>query len=512
MPAPHLWELVERAALVNASGEAIIFGDKRTTWRETRNAIEMLATKLVGAGVGRGDRVAILAANSDRFIQALFAIARIGAIAAPINTRLALEEMDALARDAEPCLLLTDATFEKHALTLRAQGAVPNVARLDAVAGEAPSIDSVQGGALPPMGDANETVCLLYTGGTTGRPKGVMHNSDSLVMNVFQSADILGSPRDMRFVHVAPLFHIGAIAYTVAVTLHAGTHIPLPAFDPEAVLNTIGANQATHVTLVPTMIARVLDCPNFADKNLSTLRRIVYGASPIPETLLTRAIEALPHVEFGQSYGQTETITITVLPAQRHVMSGPLAGKLKSAGLPAPGATVEVRISDGAIAARGELGEICVRSGSLMSGYWRNAEATAATLRDGFVHTGDIGFMDEDGFVTVVDRLKDMIITGGENVYSVEVEDALFRHPAIAECAVIGLPHSEWGEKVHAVVRLKDGAQASAEDLIAFCRSRIAAFKAPRSISFSTTPLPLSGAGKVLKREIRDALAREGAR
>ncbi len=210
--------------------------------------------------------------------------------------------------------------------------------------------------------------------------------------------------------------------------------------------------------------------------------------------------------------GHTETITITVLPAQRHVMNGPLAGKLKSAGLPAPGATVEVRTSDGAIAARGELGEICVRSGSLMSGYWRNAEATAATLRDGFVFTGDIGFMDEDGFVTVVDRLKDMIITGGENVYSVEVEDALFRHPAIAECAVIGLPHSEWGEKVHAVVRLKDGAQASAEDLIAFCRTRIAAFKAPRSISFSTTPLPLSGAGKVLKREIRDALAHEGAR
>lgn len=510
MPAPHLWELVERAALVNASGEAIIFGSRRATWRQTRDEMETLATKLVGAGVTRGDRVALLAANSDRFIQALFAIARIGAIAAPINTRLALEEMDALARDAEPCLLLTDATFEKHALTLRAQGAVPNVARLDAVAGDAPSIDSVQAGALPQMGDANETVCLLYTGGTTGRPKGVMHNSDSLVMNVFQSADILGSPRDMRFVHVAPLFHIGAIAYTVAVTLHAGTHIPLPAFDPEAVLNTIGANQATHVTLVPTMIARVLDVPSFADKNLSTLRRIVYGASPIPETLLTRAIDALPHVEFGQSYGQTETITITVLPAQRHVMSGPLAGKLKSAGLPAPGATVEVRTSDGAIAARGELGEICVRSGSLMSGYWRNAEATTATLRDGFVFTGDIGFMDEDGFVTVVDRLKDMIITGGENVYSAEVENAIYAHPSVAECAVIGLPDEKWGERVAAILHLKPDCALSEGDLIAHCRTMIGGYKVPRQVIFSADPLPRSGTGKILKPLLRQTYANAG--
>jgi long-chain acyl-CoA synthetase len=510
MAAAHLWDLIERAALVNAEADAIITARDVKSWRRSRDDTSALAGKLVGAGVKRGDRVSLLAANSPRYIETLFAIARIGAIAAPINTRLMLEEMAGQIRNAEPNLLLTDEAFAPQAKALQSQGAAPDLYALEREIDAIRLIDTVKDGALPPLGGASETVCLLYTGGTTGQPKGVMHSSDSLVMNVFQSSNILGDPLNMRFVHVAPMFHIGAIAYVVAVALHAGAHIPLPAFDPNAVLGAVSAHRATHVTLVPTMISRVLDSMAAANADLSSLRRIIYGASPIPEALLTRAIEALPHVEFGQSYGQTETITITVLPAERHVTAGPLAGKLKSAGAPAFGATVEVRTADGERAAPNALGEICVRSGSLMSGYWRNPEATAATLKDGFVHTGDIGFIDEDGMVTVVDRMKDMIIAGGENIYSVEVEDALFRHPAVHECAVIGIPHPEWGERVHAVVRLKPGAQATGEELIAFCRTRIAAYKAPRSVSFSTEPLPLSGAGKVLKRELRDALARQG--
>lgn len=500
-PAPHLWELVERAALVHGAEEAIITSNGAHTWRDVKSASEAMARALVGAGIGRGDRVALLGANSAHFIEAIFAIARIGAIAAPLNTRLTAQEMASQVRDAEPKLLLTDPTFETQALSLKTAGSIPTVLRLDH------HID-LPGQPLPPLGNAEETVCLLYTGGTTGQPKGVMHSSASLVMNVHQSADILGDATGMRFIHVAPMFHIGALAYVVAVTLHAGAHIPIPAFDPVKVLDTIAAHRATHVTLVPTMIARVLDSLDASRTDIKSLRRVIYGASPIPETLLTRAINALPHAQFAQSYGQTETITITMLPAERHVMTGPLAGKLKSAGLPTPGSVVEVRTADGARAAIGELGEICVSSGSLMQGYWRNPGATAATLKDGFIHTGDIGFQDEDGFITVVDRMKDMIITGGENVYSVEVEDVLFKHPAVRECAVVGLPDPKWGERVHAVIRLKDNSDASEAELINFCRERIAAYKAPRSITFSVEPLPLSGAGKVLKREIRDALAR----
>ena len=500
----HLARLVERAALVAPTSDSIVDAGRREDWRQTARAVDARARSLQAAGVRPGDRVAILADNSGDFIRAFLAIAKSGAIAAPLNTRLTGAELAAQLKDADAGLLLADEAHAGAAAALAADGAVP---MLHAI-GEGGTLS-----ALPPAADSAETpcpedatVCLLYTGGTTGRPKGVMHSSRTLVMNAFQSAPILGDPQDMRFVHVAPMFHIGAIAYVVAVTLHAGTHLPVPRFDPQLVLDTIGEAGATHVTLVPTMIARVLDHPGFGSARLQTLRRVIYGASPIPEVLLRRAIAALPHVGFGQSYGQTETVTISMLSDRRHVLEGPLAGKLKTAGQPVPGAEVRIRDPEGRLLPPGELGEIEVRSASLMQGYWRQPATTATTLVDGYVRTGDIGALDADGFLSVVDRMKDVIISGGENIYSVEVEDALARHPAVEACAVIAAADPAWGEIVHAVVRLRPGMELTAEDVVAHARGHLAGYKVPRRVTFLSRPFPLSGAGKVLKRELRAEL------
>ncbi|MBU1375628.1 MAG: AMP-binding protein [Alphaproteobacteria bacterium] len=506
MTRPHLFQLVRRAAAINPRGPAIC-DDGVATWAETLANIEAMAGRLAGAGVRPGDRVAILAANSGSYIEALFAIPRLGAIAAPLNTRLSLTEIAALIHDAGARLLLADAGSLAAAAELRAEGAVDRVLLLGSAGDGAESLAALTAAPLPPEPAADEVAFLLYTGGSTGRPKGVMHTSSALIANVHQSADVLGDTRDMRFLYVAPLFHVGALAYTVAMAMHAGANVPLPAFEPQAVLRAMERERITHVALVPTMLSRVLEAPDFERHDLASLRRIIYGASPISEALLRRAMAAFPDAQFAQSYGQTETVSICVLPPWRHVVEGPLAGKLKSAGPPAIGVDVKILADDGSEVGVDEIGEIVMTSDSLMVGYWNQPEITAETLRDGWLHTGDMGFIDQDGVVTLVDRKKDMIISGGENIYSVEVEDVLARHPAVLEYAVVGLPDPHWGERVHAVVRLRDGAAASAEELIEHCRAHLSHYKCPRSVTLAETPLPLSGAGKVLKRELRVTLA-----
>ena len=507
MTRPHLFQLVRRAATINPQGPAICDGDV-VTWAEARARIETMAGRLAGAGVQAGDRVAILSANSGRYVEAVFAIPRLGAIAAPLNTRLSLEELATLIRDAGASLLLCDAASLATALDLRAAGAADTILLLGPANSAVGSLDDVAPASpLPPEPGADQVAFLLYTGGSTGRLKGVMHTTSALVANVYQSAEVMGDTRDMRFLYVAPLFHVGALAYVVAMAMHAGANVPLPAFDPQAVLRTIERERITHVALVPTMISRVLQAADFATYDLSSLRRIIYGASPITEALLRRAMAAFPTVEFAQSYGQTETVSICILPPWRHAVDGPLSGKLKSAGAPAVGVDVRIVADDGSDVAVGEIGEIVMTSESVMVGYWNQPEVTADTIRDGWLHTGDMGFMDADGVVTLVDRKKDMIISGGENIYSVEIEDVLARHPAVLEYAVIGLPDTNWGERVHAVVRLRPGAMAEPEELIAHCRAHLSHYKCPRGLTISEVPLPLSGAGKVLKRELRAALA-----
>ena len=310
--------------------------------------------------------------------------------------------------------------------------------------------------------------------------------------------------RETVYVHAAPMFHVADGALTFLVTGFGGTHVFLPRFDPLAFLRIVEDHRVTTTLIVPTMVNMVVNHPEMTTRDLSSLRGIVYGASPMPEAVIRRALEVMPQVRFTQAYGQTEASPVmTLMPHEYHCFEGPLAGRMKSAGRAVVGCEIKIMVENDTEVPRGTVGEVCGRGELVTVGYWKQPELTAHTMRNGWLHTGDGGTMDDEGFVYIVDRVKDMIVSGGENVYSAEVEAALYDHPAVAECAVIGVPDDKWGERVHAVVRLKPGMAATDAALIAACHDRIAGYKCPRSVTIREEPLPLSGAGKILKTELR---------
>jgi long-chain acyl-CoA synthetase len=345
---------------------------------------------------------------------------------------------------------------------------------------------------------------IFYTGGTTGRSKGVTLSHGNLTFTALQSLAEGVFPPDAIYLHAPPMFHIANGWSMYCMLLTGGINVVIRAFTPEAAAAAIERFGVTHTLFVPTMIQMFVDHPGIAGYDLSSLRQILYGASPISEAVLDRAMARLPGVRFLQAYGMTELSPMaTLLMPQEHVGAGRAKGRHRSAGRAAMG--VEVRIIDAQDqpVPPGTVGEIAVRGDNVMIGYWNRPEETAKAIVDGWMHTGDGGYMDEDGFVYVVDRIKDMIITGGENVYSTEVENVVAQHPSVMQCAVIGIPHPQWGEAVHAVVVLKPGTALEPADLIAFCRERIGGYKCPRSVDIRTEALPISGAGKILKRELR---------
>ena len=301
------------------------------------------------------------------------------------------------------------------------------------------------------------------------------------------------------YLHAAPMFHLADLAAWTGQLVRGGTHVMIPMFEPVAVMTAIAEQGITDVLLVPTMIQLLVDHPRVDEFDLSGLRRVIYGASPMSEGVLNRAVKALPNTTFTQAYGMTELspCATLLLPADHeHPVHR------RSAGRAVPHGEVRILGPDDVEVPRGTVGEICASGGHVMLGYWNRPEETAQALRGGWMHTGDGGYMDDDGYVFIADRIKDMIITGGENVYSVEVENVLAQHPAVATCAVIGVPDERWGERVHAVVVPVAGGTLTIEELTTFCRERIAGYKTPRSMEI-VEALPLSAAGKVLKRELR---------
>jgi long-chain acyl-CoA synthetase len=303
--------------------------------------------------------------------------------------------------------------------------------------------------------------------------------------------------------HAGPLCHLAAGGRVFTNTLAGGRHVMLARFRPPELLQLIERERVTGMSIVPAMIGMLLAEPSFDTADLSSLRTINYGGSPIPEPILSRFMARLPQVEFGQSYGMTELSPIaTHLTPADHRRGGV---RLRSAGRAV--AAAEVGITDEAdrLLPAGEVGEVVIRGPIVMQGYWRQPELTRRTLRGGWMHSGDVGFLDEEGYLFIVDRKKDMVVSGGENVYSIEVEDAIHRHPAVAQCAVIGIPHATWGEAVHAVVVLRPGHSLDASAVIEHCRLHIASFKCPRSVELRADPLPLSGVNKVNKTLLRAA-------
>ena len=499
---------LRRAAVQERDATATVFRGRRRTYGEVADRVARFAAGLRALGAQPGDRIAIIAANSDRYYEAYYAILWAGCVAVPGNTRWAPAEHAYALRDSEPRLLLVDRAFAGIGGQLAAEFGLPVVLLDDAAPGDELTSQDALIEAASPMpdcgGSGSDLVGVFYTGGTTGWPKGVMLTHAGMISNFQSSALMRPYPSPCVFLHSPPMFHLADAAVIFGLTPLAPTHVIVPGFDPAVVVKAIQDERVNALVLVPTML-NMLDLHlREHPADLSGVESVTYGASAISEAGLRRAMINFPKARFAQAYGQSELSPVaTVLPQRFHTEEAAAKGLLRSAGRAIP--NVELRIVNDALddVPTGQVGEVVVRSPGAMLGYWRKPELTAQTIVDGWLRTGDAGYLDEDGFLFLVDRVKDMIVSGGENVYSAEVENALYQHPAIAECAVIGVPDEKWGERVHAVIRLRAGMEADDAELARHCEPLIAGYKRPRSYEFRNEPLPLSGAGKILKTELR---------
>ena len=488
---------------------ATIDGDRTHTWGAFVERVARLAGGLQSLGLETGDRVAVIGLNSDRHMEVFFAVPWAGGVLVPTNYRWSAPEIAYSLNDSGTRILFIDREFWPIVAELRplVDHPLTVVCIDDALEGH----DAVHD-ALVEANDAIEEVVrqaddlsgIFYTGGTTGRSKGVMLTHANHVSNTLQFAAMIGLPGDLVYLHAAPMFHIADALYIYLVTHLGGQHIFIPRFEPTACATAMQNHAVTDTILVPTMIQMLLELPQLADFDLGKLERMYYGASPMPEAVAIDLIAKMPWVKAFQLYGQTEAAPLlTGLDSRYHVTEGPLAGRMRSAGRAVPAVELKIVDENDNEVPRGTVGEIVARGPNIMKGYWGRDDLTAEALRGGWLHTGDAAYMDDGGFIFISDRLKDMIISGGENVYSTEVENALYQHDDVAQCAVIGIPDEKWGERVHAVVVPREGCEPDPAELMSFCRALIADYKCPRSISFRSDPLPLSGAGKVLKTELR---------
>ncbi|MBL6457403.1 long-chain fatty acid--CoA ligase [Belnapia sp. T6] len=502
-PPFRLASAISRAASIRGDGVALVDGARRYTWRQHADRVARLAAGFRALGLEPGDRISILAESGHAYIEAYHAALWVGGVLAPVNSRFAPPEMAEMLADATPRLLIADAAHAGLAAELAAGMEQP--AELLDIAEDSPRSLEALIAAHAPMPDAGhggeDPACIFYTGGTTGRAKGVVLTHAGLATNALNVSSALGFSAEMVHLHCGPLFHLGAGARVYATTLFAGTHIVLPRFDAAEVLRTIARERVTTAVVVPAMVTAMLEVPDFAAHDVSSLRMLSYGAAPMPQALIEALLARLPGVGLAQSYGQTELSPVaTMLLPRDHIAGSPL---LRSAGQTVP--NVELRIADAQDSPlpAGEVGEVQVRGPTVMQGYWNRPEETAQALRGGWMHTGDAGYLDARGYLFLVDRIKDMIVSGGENVYCAEVENALHDHPAVLECTVFGIPHERWGEAVHAIVVTRPGAEATEAALIAHCRTRIAGYKCPKTIEVRAEPLPRSGTGKVQKGALR---------
>lgn len=488
---------------------ATVMAGRAHTFSDLADRVARLASGLLSLGMKEGDRVGILSLNSDRYFETLIAIPWAGGVVNPCNTRWSAKEILFSLQDCDTRILFVDEHFLpflndidgksdllRHVIVMSESAPGGLIAYESLVAGSIPVADVRRGGG--------DNLGVFYTGGTTGFPKGVMISHASLNTSSMALMAEDGAPTGSVYLHAAPMFHLADFGISGAHWIRGNTHCFIPGFSPAGLVQAVNTFKVTHVLLVPTMLQMLLNDPVMsAGADLSSLRCILFGASPMPESVLDKALEMLPGVEFIQAYGMTELSPLAAVnPAYFHTTEGRKHGKVRSAGRATFCTEVKVVGPDDVELPRGEIGEVIVRGGNVMTGYWNQPELTADVLRGGWMHTGDAAYMDNDGFLFVVDRVKDMIISGGENIYSTEVENALLKHPAVASCAVVGIPSERWGETVHAAIVLKGGDVPTREMLIAFCKGEIAGYKCPSSIEF-VDALPMSGAGKILKTEIR---------
>ncbi|MEA2646686.1 MAG: hypothetical protein QOE92_1769 [Chloroflexota bacterium] len=505
--------VLDRAAAVHARRTAVVDGDVRLTYAELAARVRGLGTGLTELGLKPGDVVGCISLNTHQHLECWLGLPYHGLVLNDLNIRLAPPEQEFMLQDCDTAALVVDPAHLE--LGLRLQQACPRVRHVIlAGAGEAPdgvlSWDALAASGPRPHADVDATTiaAISYTGGTTGRPKGVMLSHGNLVANAKHVLITMGHRTDDTYLHAIPMFHSGDGLHTFATTWVGATHTFVPSFDPDRLTAAIEKERVTLTVLVPSMISMLVNHPSTATRDLSSLRFLLYGASPMPGALQRQAA-GLIKTDWAQGYGLTEAAPLVSFLSPRDHALGlggeePHAGRLASAGVPVVGVQVEIHRLDGSLADTGEVGEIWVRGPNVMAGYWHREEETAAAITpDRWLRTGDMARADEDGYLFIVDRLHDVVITGGENVFSTEVEDALYSHPAVLEAAVIAVPDEKWGERVHAVVVLRPQHEAGEDEIIAHCRTRIAGYKVPRSLELRAEPLPKAGPGKIAKRELR---------
>jgi len=477
-----------RASRFYADRTALAPGGARQTFRELHERVQGIAAALSKLGFRVGDRLGLLLPNGPEYIQLVYACSLLGVIVVPLNTRLSLAEIDRVLADASP-----------HGLVRHSSLPVPTV-RLprERVLDQEP-LDVRNDSFSDVFYDPQAVLALIYTSGTTGHPKGVMVTHANVLANVQNFNFWMRYTEGGVYLHAAPIFHIADFPCMFAAPAFGACQVTIPKFDPRGFCETVEREHVSHTVLVPTMINLLTQFPEVKKYDLRSLEVLAYGGSPMPPDLIRRTRELLPQVKLVQVYGLSESGFLTGLQDQEHTDD-----RLLSCGRPCPGIDLQVTDDSGKQVEVGKHGELVARGANIMRGYWNNPGETELVVRDGSFRTGDIGYQDSEGYFYILDRAKDMIVTGGENVYCGEVEAVIYAHPAVREAVVFGIPDPKWGELVMACVVLKPGGTLTVDDLIAFCRQSLASYKIPRRVEFSETELPKSGSGKILKRVLRE--------
>jgi len=504
-------DIIYRNALLYPDREAFVYGDTRITFSEFNTRVNKLIHALHGMGVKKGDVLGILSWNCLGFAEVYGVAMKGGFIASPFNTRLQANELDYIINYSETNTLFVGPELLEVANSIRPR--LPKVRNFICLEGSVPGMTAYDDLLASPSGqepdvpvDEDDPIGIIYTSGTTGVPRGALYTQRRFIEDSKTLVIDKGLQPGDKHVMVTPMFHIAGNTFFRAFLYVGGCNVITKFFDPAATLQIIQDERVTHMNFVPTQLVAILNLPDLNKYDISSMKFMWYGASPMPLEVLKKGMKALGPI-FAQGYGQSESgPAISHLSKEDHnVLGRPKKEqrKLMSAGRPDIGVQVRIVDDDGNDVEPGEVGEITVRSKQVMVEYWHKPDDTRANIVNGWLHTGDMGYYDAEGYIYIVDRKKDMIISGGENVYPREIEEILYRHPAVLEAAVIGIPDPYWIERVHAVVAIKKGAKATAEELIAFCKKHIASYKTPKSVEFVDS-LPKNPAGKILKRELRD--------
>lgn len=503
-------DMLRRAARLYSRKEAIIDGRKSFSYADLNSRANRLTNSLLQLGMKKGDRIAFMGNNSHQFVEYYFGCAKAGFVTVPVNARFSPEEASYIVNHSESTAFIH--TEEMEAVIGKMRPNTPGV-RWFISTGKGRSgllsyeeiLNQASGKEPDEEVGPDDVAMIMYTSGATGIPKGVITTQKNIMANTnTMCLELRIGPEDIT-VLVMPLYHNGGLWPIMAQVYRGGTTVLLPHFDLEAMLKTIEEKKVTFLNLVPTMLLRMVTHPNLSAYNLESLRLIMYAGAPIPLRQLKKAMRVLGPHRFYNSLGCTEASgNLISFPTTDHALKGPMASKLGSVGKDAMGVEIAIVDEQGNEVPTGKTGEIVARGDNITQGYLKMPEETAQTFKKGWFHSGDMGYRDEDGYVFVVDRKKDIIISGGENVASREVEDVLYGHPAVREASVIGVPHEEWGEAVKAIVVLKPGSAGTVTeaDLIEFCKAKLAGYKKPRSVDF-VDELPKNAAGKIDKAKLK---------